>query len=325
MPSFTVMTWNVENLFASKPEFQNKIQLLAAVIGAEGADVVALQEVGGSLELLELKQALNGDYPHDAVGIPDARGIRVAFLSKLAFTSQPESITNFTLGPAISVNDLDANGNAVPVSALSRGALRVSVRKANKTIDVLTVHLKSKLLSYKRPGGGTSFAPRDENERAQVAGIALAKRTAEAITVRTRANDMLVANSNNPMVVLGDFNDEPDAQTSLIFNGPSGSELGTQGFHRPDQGDDARLFNVAQQIPADRRYSRISFGRKELIDQIFASEELFPRIDAQHRRLPAADSLVDFNAQLHSVTDNPNERAGAEAPDHAPVVAAFEL
>jgi endonuclease/exonuclease/phosphatase family metal-dependent hydrolase len=324
MPTFSVMTWNVENLFADKPEFENKLKLLAGVIGVQRPDVVALQEVGGDAEMIELKKALKGDYPHHVVGIEGDRGIRVALLSKPAFTGQAENITAFTLGPAIVVNDLDVDSNPVPVKKMSRGALRVSVTKGSRMIDVLTLHLKSKLLSYKRPGG-TSFAPRNENERAQVAGIALAKRTAEAITVRTRANALLVSNSTNSLVVLGDFNDEPEAQTSLILNGPSGSELGTQGFHRPDQGDDARLFNVAPLIPADRRYSRINFGRKELIDQIFASEELFPRIDDQHRRLPIADSLVDFNAQLPSVTNDPNERDGAVAPDHAPVTAVFEL
>src|SRR6185295_2610880 len=134
---------------------------------------------------------------------------------------------------------------------------------------------KSKLLTFPRLGG-SSFKPRDEDERAQVAGIALMRRMAEAVTLRMRINAFLVNNVQTPLLLLGDFNDVPEAQTSLILSGPPGSEIGTPGFHRRDQGDDVRLFNLAPVIPEDRRFSRVHHGRGELLDQIFASDELLP-------------------------------------------------
>jgi len=82
------------------------------------------------------------------------------------------------------------------------------------------------------------------------------RRSAESVTLRIRANSLLVETSDRPLIVLGDFNDMPDAQTSLL-HGPAGSELGTAGFDRPDKGDDARLFNLAPLIPEERRFSRI--------------------------------------------------------------------
>jgi hypothetical protein len=127
------------------------------------------------------------------------------------------------------------------------------------------------------------------------------------------------------VLLLGDFNDVPEAQTSLILNGPTGSEIGTDGFNRPDQGDDVRLFNLAPAIAQDRRFSRVHRGRKELLDQIFASEEFFPVGQNNRRRLPEVDSHIDFESQLPSVGDNPSERVGEIAPDHAPVTANFEL
>jgi len=126
-------------------------------------------------------------------------------------------------------------------------------------------------------------------------------------------------------LVMGDFNDVPEAQTSLIFTGPTGSEIGTRGFNRADAGDDARLFNLAALIPEERRYSRIHNGRPELLDQIFASEELFPRDANFNRIFPVVESLVDFAGVLASIADNPNLRLDVIPPDHAPVVAAFEL
>ena len=47
------------------------------------------------------------------------------------------------------------------------------------------------------------------------------------------------------MILTGDMNDELDAATTQILNGPTGSEIGTAGFGRPDTGDGDRLWNLA--------------------------------------------------------------------------------
>jgi len=56
----------------------------------------------------------------------------------------------------------------------------------------------------------------------------------------------------------------------------------------------------------------------------------FPSLDKSHKRHPQVDSLVDYGAggaggQLPSVPENPVERQGKPASDHAPVVATFEV
>ena len=78
-----------------------------------------------------------------------------------------------------------------------------------------------------------------------------------------------VIKADAAVVVLGDLNDVPEAATTQILHGPPGSEIGTAGFDRPDQGDRQRLWNLAARIPADQRYSRIYRGRGELIDHIW--------------------------------------------------------
>ena len=334
MAAFKVMTWNVENLFrpgpgAGQPEqqrFQQKLQLLANVINQLAPDVVALQEVGGLEPLSDLQQALGAGYPHRAISaFPDPRGIRVAFLSKLALVGPPVDTVDFPPGPALDIHDLTATGGSTPITHMSRGALRIRVSKGGVTVDLITAHLKSKLLTFRLPGGGSSFEPRNENERAQVGGIALLKRAAEAVTLRIHANALLEGNPQSPLVLLGDFNDVPEAQTSLLLAGPPGSEIGTSGFNQADKGDDARLFNLAPLIPEERRFSRIHRGRGELLDQIFASEELFPRAPDNKRKLPVVDSHIDFKDQLPSIGENPGARAAETAPDHAPVTAVFDL
>jgi endonuclease/exonuclease/phosphatase family metal-dependent hydrolase len=335
MPGFKIMTWNVENLFrpgpaapqANQQRFQQKLQLLANVINQHAPDVVALQEVGGMEPLSDLQQSLGGAYPHSAISLfPDPRGIRVAFLSKhvpqdLGTQAQ---VVDFPPGPALDIHDLTPTGSSTPITRMGRGALRIRVNKQGLTVDVITAHLKSKLLTFPRPGG-SSFSPRDENERAQIGGIALLKRTAEAVTLRTHVNGLLEGNAQTPLLILGDFNDVPEAQTSLLLTGPPGSEIGTEGFNRADVGDDTRMFTLAPLISEERRFSRIHRGRGELLDQIFASEELFPRGADNKRRVPVVDSHIDFAGQLPSVGEDPDERAAEIAPDHAPVTAAFDL
>jgi hypothetical protein len=187
MTTFKAMTWNVENLFRPEPEteeaererYRSKLGLLADVIGRLDPDVVALQEVGGEGPLEDLQGALGGSYPHRAVSaFPGGRGIRVVFLSKHA-VEESEDIVDFPPGPALDVHDLTASGEATPIDRMGRGALRVRITKDGLTVDLVTAHLKSKLLSFPRLWG-TSFTPRDEGERAQVGGIALMRRMAEA-------------------------------------------------------------------------------------------------------------------------------------------------
>jgi len=136
MSSFTVMTWNVENLFrpgetdaaADPVAFSQKLTLIANTIKKAAPDVLALQEVGGKEPLFDLQQELvsvGAPYPHRALSsFPDGRGIRVAFLSKLAIVDQSEMV-DFPGGPALDIHDLDANGVSVPVIRMSRGALRI--------------------------------------------------------------------------------------------------------------------------------------------------------------------------------------------------------
>ena len=338
MPQLKVMTWNVENLFdpsentrlsaaelvEKQATFQSKLSLLNEVVQQQDYDIIGLQEVG-SLSALTALQTRLGNYPHLAISdYPDGRGIRNAFLSKHPITKK-QNLVHFPAGVGLLIFSLDGFGNTRPVTRMGRGALYISFEKAGRTFHAVVAHLKSKLLTYPRASGFSAFSPRNEFERTNAAAIALHRRTAEAATLRLKVNQLLQENDARPLILMGDFNDVPNAQTSLILNGPSGSTIGTRGFDTPDKGDDTRLFNLATLFPAERNYSRIHKGVGELLDQILVSEELLPRDPATNKRqLPEVDSLVDFAGNLASIGSNPNARADKVAPDHAPVVARFE-
>jgi endonuclease/exonuclease/phosphatase family metal-dependent hydrolase len=116
-------------------------------------------------------------------------------------------------------------------------------------------------------------------------------------------------------MVLGDLNDEPTAAPTQILLGPPGSEIGTPGFQRPDQGDGSRLWNLAPLIPEERRFSRVFRGRGELIDHILVSHALVQRVEQ-----------VDTGpGEPPSITEDPTGRRDEPASDHLPVVARFRL
>ncbi len=330
MATLTIASWNVENLFlpeaGEEAAYRAKLALLGGVIRRLAPDVLALQEIGGAEPLADLAAAAGPEYAHSAISaFPDRRGIRVACLSRLPIEAQ-EDIVEFPRRPGFTIFTIDAAGQAVPMDRMGRGALRIRVRVGGTPVDLLTAHLKSKLLSF--PGTrGPRFSTRDETERLDVGLAAVTRRAAEAGTLRDAANRLLVGNAGTRLIVLGDLNDVPEAATSQLLLGPPGSEIGTGGFDPADRGDDARLFNLAPLFPEGRNYSRIFRGRRELIDQILVSEEMLPREPTGRRRLPeAVDSVVDFaDADLASIGEAPRSLMEAEAPDHAPVLARFAL
>ena len=162
----TVGTWNLENLFRpgdARPEsattYQAKLKALAETIMELAPDVLAVQEVGGPEALADLVDRLDGTW-HTALADPDGRGIRVGVLSRLPL-SDVEQVVDFPKGlRPIQVDDTDTT-----MSGMGRPALRVRVEADATTLDVISCHLKSKLLTF--PGG--RFSPKDEDERAGAA------------------------------------------------------------------------------------------------------------------------------------------------------------
>jgi endonuclease/exonuclease/phosphatase family metal-dependent hydrolase len=136
--------------------------------------------------------------------------------------------------------------------------------------------------------------------------------------VRAAATDLLTSHPQPAVVMLGDLNDEVEAATTQILNGPPGSEIATTGFDRPDNGDGQRLWNFAPRIPAEQRFSRIYRGRKELIDHIFVSQALVGQIAQDHVTPDAAGPTP-------CIDDDPTQRRGAPGSDHRPVLATIDL
>jgi endonuclease/exonuclease/phosphatase family metal-dependent hydrolase len=310
-----VATWNLENLFTAESEFgptsreayEAKLAALAEVIVEIGPDVLAVQEVGSAEALQDLVALLPGVWHVALSRFPDRREIRVGFLSRLPF-DDIDDVRDFP--PLLQPVQVDDDG--ATLAATNRGVLRVRVTREGRAVDLATCHLKSKLLTYP----GDRFSPHDEGERARFGAYALYQRAAEAVTVRSLADRLLDGRgSDRAVVVLGDLNDEAYAGTTQILLGPPGSEIGTEGFDRPDQGDPWRLWNLAPLIPEEHRFTRLFRGRPELVDHVLVSHLLVQRViraDTTERPPP-------------SITEFPQRRRNAPGSDHRPVFAELDL
>jgi endonuclease/exonuclease/phosphatase family metal-dependent hydrolase len=310
-----VATWNLENLFApgagdagptTRTAYDAKLAALAATITALAPDVLAVQEVGPAPAVDDLARAIGGTW-HVHVAAPDGRGIRVGLMSRSP-VRDVEQVVAFPagLGPV----QVDDDGRTL--TALGRPALTGVVTVDGRDVHVVSVHLKSKLLTF--PGG--RFSPRDEGERARFAVYALHRRAAEAAGVRAEATSLLGAATDREVpavVVCGDLNDDGQAATTQLLLGPPGSEIGTAGFNRPDAGDAQRLWNLDALIPEADRYSRIYRGRRELIDHILVSAPLVGVVGAVGAGPGAGPSI----------TDDPDARRNEPGSDHRPVHAEF--
>lgn len=350
MEVLRVMSWNVENLFhpgdvvsklprkiMEQSTYEAKLKYLAQVISEVAPEVVALQELGGAEEsvkksLRDLNRQMRDAYPHSRISShADGRNIRVGFLSKYPIQN-PDEIVMLAQGELSEVTNWRSKD---PVKTLGRGALVIEVEPAEGVrVRLVTLHLKSKLITYDRPSGVIPFVPRDENERAIGAGLALLRRTAEAVAVRIYLNDRMRPYDTLHTVVLGDLNDEPRAATSQILNGPADKDV-----TREDADDHVRLYNLMAALPRrggiendkwllteGERFTRIYEGQGELIDHILVSRGLL----GEAEELKADDWGVEVRSlvvgiQGQSVGTDATARVGKHVPDHAPIYATFKL
>jgi len=193
--TFRVATYNVENYLDQPTESRRFVKSAEAKakiregIRALNPDVLALEEMGGTNALLELRASLKTDgldFPYwDHVTGADTN-IHVAVLSKFPFAARhPHTNDNFLL-----------DGRRFSVS---RGFAELDVQaRTNFSFTLIAAHLKSR-------------RPVPEADEAQL-------RLEEAKVLRGIVDERLKANPEAKIIVLGDFNDvKSSASTKEII------------------------------------------------------------------------------------------------------------
>lgn len=200
--TFRVATYNLENYLdqpsSSRPHAKSieaKVKI-REYIHAANPDVLALEEIGSTNALLELRAALKTDglnFPFwEHVQSYDTN-IHVAVLSKFPIVARhPHTNEAFLL-----------DGRRFQVK---RGFVEVDIQVAtNFTFTLFSAHLKSHL----------STPEADEAE----------ERLGEAKVLRRLIDARLAANPDAKLVVLGDFNDDKDSPAIKAIVGRGKSKL----------------------------------------------------------------------------------------------------
>jgi endonuclease/exonuclease/phosphatase family metal-dependent hydrolase len=241
--TFSVVTYNVEgyletagrNRPAKSAESRAKVR---ESIRALQPDVLALQEIGGTNALFELRDSLKQDglnLPHWELVTGSDTNINVAVLSRFPFVARrPHTSESFLLG-----------GRRFHVS---RGFVEVDVQvNASYSFTLIAAHLKSRRL----------VPQADEAEL----------RLEEAKTLREKIDARLAADPDANLVVLGDFNDTKEsASTRTIIGRGKTKLLDTRPAERNGDTDwpseparESRKVAWTHYYGKDDVYSRIDF------------------------------------------------------------------
>ncbi|MGA9779834.1 MAG: endonuclease/exonuclease/phosphatase family protein [Limisphaerales bacterium] len=194
--SFRVATYNVENYLDQATESRPQPKSAAArarvreSIRALNPDVLALEEMGQLSALMELRSSLKAeglDFPYWELVSGEDTNVHVAVLSKLPIVARrPHTNETYLL-----------DGRRFRVS---RGLAELDIRAApDFTFTLIAAHLKSR-----RP-----VPEADEAEQ----------RLQEAKILRGIVDKDLAAHPNARLIVLGDFNDVKDSDSTKAIIG----------------------------------------------------------------------------------------------------------
>jgi endonuclease/exonuclease/phosphatase family metal-dependent hydrolase len=242
--TFSVATYNLENYLDQPTESRSRVKSAAArakireSIRALHPDVLALEEMGGTNALLELRASLKAegaDFPFwELVGGADTN-IHVAVLSRLPITARHPHTNEVYL--------LDGRRFRV-----SRGFAEVEIQAAtNFTFTLIASHLKSR-------------RPAPEADEAE-------QRLEEAKILRGIVDEHFKADPNVRLLVLGDFNDGMDSDSVKEIIGRGSFKLTDtrpaerNGDNAPALPSDMEPRNVAWTYfyGADDTYSRMDY------------------------------------------------------------------
>ena len=299
-----IASFNVENLDALDPpeKFQRLAETL--VTNLRSPDIVGVEEVqdddgartpaptDASLTYARLIAAIEAEggptYTYRQIdpasnqdgGQPNGN-IRVGFLYR---TDTGVSFVDRPGGTAVNATEEDATRRGAqltlspgridptdPAFARSRKPLAGEFRYRGRTVIAIVNHFNSK--GGDDPLFGRVQPPIRSSE---------AQRHQQAAIVNAFVDELLAADKNARVVVFGDLNDFEFSRTLDILEG-------------------GELFNLADLLPQEERYSYVFEGNSQVLDQILVSRALMaprPEYDSVHTNAEFADQISDHDPQL---------------------------
>ncbi|MCP4360351.1 MAG: hypothetical protein GY796_20275, partial [Chloroflexi bacterium] len=235
--------------------------------------LIGIQEVENETLLLqltaELTEPCSFTYEVSHQESADGRGIDVALLSNPNDAVVQDAVLQQTctqIQTGISDDNIDCPPGQDPL--FSRPPLQVDLEIGGRPFTIFINHLKSKR------GGERETAPR---------------RLLQALHLNDQVTELLAADPEAAVVVLGDFNDYELSPAMLEMT------------------ENGRLHNTLSSIPLPQRYSFIFSGAAQLLDGILVSPALVESVASvaiHHVNADYPDSLTADAASPYKATDH---------------------
>lgn len=288
----------------SADEYLAKTQWLGAMLDRLAADFVLVQEVFHEQALADVvRQTVSQGRDWSlAAPLADPQNTlpRLGLLWRKPWQPRIESLVDLPPGCAVAVPEQEDHTRFSRPLLLARVPLPASFAggAGPAALTLLNVHLKSR-----RPDFAEHESRDDLRAEARAQLRSLIVRGAEAAAVRRLVIDTTLRN-RTPLVVAGDFNDEPNAVTTQIVADTS--------WKREDRSQrDCMLFNaldVEQRLAPgrgrDTAFTILHGGEPERIDHVLVSEEFVPQ----------SRNALGYVERVEVLNDHLFERRGGRAP-----------
>ena len=314
-----IATFNIENL-----DFpvEHRLAVLRPALKRLEADILCLQEVNSQKEpntperrLMALEQLLIGTEYADfhRAATRSERHSGAATTHNLVTLSRYPIVENRQIWhhrvPPASVHlcSIDSAGDTPTVVRFDRPFLATEIEIDGTRLHVINVHLRAPLATSIPQQKLSAFTWKSISSWAEGYYLSGLKRTGQALELRLVIDDIFDADEAAHILVTGDFNAESHETAPRIITGA------------PEDTGNAELAGrslvlLDRAIAPGRRFSVIHYGRRQMLDHMFASHALYGRfrsISIHNEAL--GDEVVGYSKGV--------EAAGSY---HAALVATFE-
>jgi endonuclease/exonuclease/phosphatase family metal-dependent hydrolase len=320
-----IATFNVENLdFPQKPRdlsVAERAQILRPQLERLRADVLCLQEVHGQDQengprtLQALEELLAGTrydgWPMRSTLLANGsdverfRNLVTVIRPDYAFEEAREILHEFAPPPQYNV--VTDGADTVKDIKWDRPMLYCKINVGSEILHVINVHYKSKNPTSITGQGPTDFKWRTPAGWAEGSFLSAMKRMGAAIETRIFVDQILEAEPDAKVVVLGDFNAEIEEEPMRALRG----EVADTG--NPDH-NRLTLYPCEDSVPKDARFTLYHHGAKNMLDHVMVSRAMITcYLGCEIHNEIVRDESIAF------ATDNK-----FPSSDHAPVVCAFQ-
>lgn len=321
-----IATFNLENLDdrpGRKPTLDQRIAMMRPQLLRVNADVLCLQEVNGQEEegqprrLLALDRLL-ADTPYagyhrvstmtsDGTQVYDERNLVI--LSRYEITEHHQYKHEYAPAPYYQQVTARPKEDQVKKITWERPILHAQIRLDNGVaLHVIDLHLKSRRPSSVEGQRVNYYTWRTASGWAEGFFISAMKRVGQALETRMLIDELFDADEDALIVVCGDFNADPHEVAVEAIRGDI-----------ENTGNSALIKRVMvpceRTIPEPARFSFLYLGKPRMIDHLLVSRALLTYYKGSEIH---NETLHDESVAYASDVKYPE-------PDHAPVIAEFEL